>query len=939
MEVTVDFIKYAFVAGEVSPTLYGRSDLEKYDLGLKNARNVFVDYRGGLSSRPGSVFVDFVMEDDKPTKFVPFKFAPDLADTYTLLFGHQYIRFLQGGAYVLEDDLDVEGLTIASPGVVTSTAHGFSNGDWVKLFEVGGIPQLEGRTFVVAGATTDTFQLNDTFGNPFSTVGMGPYTSGGVVARIYTVETDFDAADLYTLRARQSRNLIRLTHPLYPIYDLVRNSDIDWELSIAAIGNSLSSPTGLTATPSTAGDAGMVWAVTAIGPGGEESLASARLVVVNSVDYATTAGSLKLTWSPVANAQSYNVYRSNLTPDGGDASRSMLVGFVGSSVGTEFIDTNIIPDFTLTPPENYNPFTDGAVTYIDVTAEGTGYSKNATVSVSGGGGSGFSGYPIVNEAGEILGVVIVNGGGGYTSAPTVSFGGGGSGATATAEVGPTTGNFPSVSEIFQQRQVYAATLNQPLTMWGSKPRLFDNFDGSRAVVANDSYEYDLDSEEAAPIRHLTAMRAGLLVWSQAGIWQLTGGTDQAVTATNALADPQSFTGVALLPPLKIDTDLLYLEGKGSTVRLLAYNDLAKVYSGQDMSILSSHLFTPFRQLTHWSYAQEPFKIVWARRTDGALLTFTVVKEQNVYAWTQNWTKGLYEDVLAIQEGNQDRVYTMVSRYINGRWTKMVEVFADREIELIEDAWCVDSGLALPLNTPNANLISISAAQGEDVVVVADAAVFTSGDVGNVLRVGGGKGFVTEFVSSTEIKCHFTQPITSVIPESDGNGPLLSNAGDWFYDTPVTVMTGLWHLEGETVSILADGNVLPTQVVVDGTVTLTVASTRVIIGLPYRSWAETLPAVAPDQVIEGRRKRDVAVAVQVSTTRGMQYGTKLTNLREIKERSTEPYGEPTVPINGVRYNYIPSSFNLGGTLHFVQDNPLPMTLLGIVIDTDVGDDKD
>ena len=51
-----NLIQYAYVSGEISPTLYSRSDLEKYDLGLALARDYFVDYRGGISTRPGSEF-------------------------------------------------------------------------------------------------------------------------------------------------------------------------------------------------------------------------------------------------------------------------------------------------------------------------------------------------------------------------------------------------------------------------------------------------------------------------------------------------------------------------------------------------------------------------------------------------------------------------------------------------------------------------------------------------------------------------------------------------------------------------------------------------------------------------------------------------------------------------------------------------------------------
>ena len=60
-----DVVKFAFIAGEISPTLFGRSDLTKYDLGMAEAHNFFVDYRGGLSSRPGFEFIDLKAEMER----------------------------------------------------------------------------------------------------------------------------------------------------------------------------------------------------------------------------------------------------------------------------------------------------------------------------------------------------------------------------------------------------------------------------------------------------------------------------------------------------------------------------------------------------------------------------------------------------------------------------------------------------------------------------------------------------------------------------------------------------------------------------------------------------------------------------------------------------------------------------------------------------------
>lgn len=85
--MSTELIKYAFISGELSPTLFGRTDLTKYDLAMALAYNWFVDYRGGLTTRPATEFLDFIKAHDKDIKLVEFQFSPDLSNTYVLMFG------------------------------------------------------------------------------------------------------------------------------------------------------------------------------------------------------------------------------------------------------------------------------------------------------------------------------------------------------------------------------------------------------------------------------------------------------------------------------------------------------------------------------------------------------------------------------------------------------------------------------------------------------------------------------------------------------------------------------------------------------------------------------------------------------------------------------------------------------------------------------------
>jgi len=727
---------------------------------------------------------------------------------------------------------------------------------------------------------------------------------------------------------------------MYAVRNLTRSGAANWSLTLEQFENTLARPQNVTVTASGAGQASVGFAVTAVFEDGQESLAGDWGFKTSMVNYTTTAGSARVVWDPVPGALYYNVYRTRSSPDDFMISRSFQLGFVGRTSGAHFVDANIIPDFARTPPLDDNPFADGAITRIDVLTEGNNYPNTTTITITDPTGTGFIGYPVIatsyagSAIGPICGVQIISGGKGYTN-PSVTLGsvGAGAGATFSVEVGPLTGNNPYVGNVFQQRQVYAGTDNVPLGVFGSRPGRPSNFGTSEVVIASDSFEFEIDSEDVSAIRHLITTRGGLLVVNQSGIWQLAGTNGAALTPTNALAEPHSYKGATKLPPIKIDSDILYAEP--NSIRLLSYDDRLKVYSGTDVSILSNHLIAENKQITHWGYADEPFKTVWGRRSDGEMLGFTILKEQNVYAWCRMHTRGLFEDVVVIREDIIDTSYFMVKRFIGGRWLKYIEKMATRRSTDQEDAFCVDAGLALGTTFGSVD-IRVAAKTGNNIAVTASAAAFAVGDVGKTLRGGGGKMTVVSYTSATQINVNIVKDLTELFVEDDTPKPI--PAGYWTLDAPVTTLRGMYHLEGETVKIVADGNVKPNQVVTNGRITLPAPATPVSIGLGYTCIARTLPPIVPGAVIEASRKRIVGAAIRLNESRGVKAGPDLQHLRPIKERTNEAWGQPTRVMNGIKVLMIDPQWDENGQTYFVQDAPLPSTILGHIVMTDVGDNE-
>ena len=156
-----------------------------------------------------------------------------------------------------------------------------------------------------------------------------------------------------------------------------------------------------------------------------------------------------------------------------------------------------------------------------------------------------------------------------------------------------------------------------------------------------------------------------------------------------------------------------------------------------------------------------------------------------------------------------------------------------------------------------------------------------------------------------------------------------------YDGETTsVVGGLWHLVGEEVAILADGSTHPRRVVNEcGQVELIASFSKVHIGLPYRSILATLPASweGMEAVAQSYKKNVSDAYLRVYQTAGMKAGPALDRLREFPPRSNEDWDEPTALKNALQQ--VPTDFQWTdeGQTFVVQDDPLPATVLGWVLD--------
>lgn len=727
----ITVIKPSFSAGELSPSVWGRVDFAKWNIGAAVMRNMFVNYRGPSSSRAGLLYCATSLtpasSSSLPPKLVSFQF--NIFQSYVLEFGvdpigRPYMRVVANGGSVLETPIPITGATQANPCVI-SAVNSYSNGDWIFGANVAGMTQLNSRTFVVSAVTPTSFSLKDLFGNPINALQFGAYTSGGTFARIYTTfSSPYALADLPYLKVVQSADVMTLccvnqvTGTEYPPIDLARLAANSWSFTQTTFASAITAPSGCTASTSVTASPATQYAycVTAIDAAtGEESVASNVAHITNSDDIAVTAGSHTINWNPVAGAAYYNIYQA---PPSYDTAVPIgtVFAFIGSAYGNQFVNSNIIADQTVTPPVHTNPFARGAIASVGtIVSSGTFTQATTSATINTGTGTGGIIVPVVVSSAVLAGIVQ-NGGQGYLGTDTVTFSDSGSGASITAplNVGPQSGTYPSVAAYFQSRRIYAGTLNSPDTLFGSQTGAYQNMDSSVPPIDSDAIVTTPWGQQVNGIQWMQPMPGGLIVATGADAWQITGssGPGSALTPSSQSAQPQESNGFSpIVQPLKINYDIVYNQQLGYIIRDLQYNFFANIYAGSDISVLSNHLFDGF-QVVSWAWANVPWKIVWAVRDDGKFLSLTFDKEEQLAGWGRQDTNGFVAGNVVATEPPVDAPYFLIKRYIAGQrqWAYFIERMDNRLWAGPEDPWCVDAGLTLPQPAPNATL-SAAAASG------------------------------------------------------------------------------------------------------------------------------------------------------------------------------------------------------------------------------------
>jgi hypothetical protein len=812
--------------------------------------------QGGVTNRPGTVFVAEVKDSSKTVRLIPFTF--NRSQSYVLEFGNLYMRVHKNGTPVRLTGQNITAISNASPGVLTyDGADTYANGDDIYISGIVGAigTYLNGRTFRVANVNTgaNTFELNYIDGTAVNTTSMGSYTSGGTIAEVFTLTTTYVEADLSSLSFTQSADVLTIAHPTYPVREVARVSETSWTIANKTFGSAQAAPTN----PANTGGAGTVthWKITAVASDTREE--SAPTSATSTTSTPSVGGEITVSWTSASGAQEYNVYKATINS-------ASQYGYIGTTTGTAFVDNGITPDFSLQPPVAKTPF-------------------------------------------------------------------------GSAD------NYPSAVTYAQQRLFFANTNNDPEKIWGSRVGQFTNYDVSSPLQDDDALTFVIASTTVNAVRHLVDI-GKLIVFTDAGEWTVGGGTGDILAPTTINPTQHSYNGASSLRPIVVDSTALYVQSRGSIVRDFDFDFSSDGYKGSDLTTFSTHLFDGYT-LSDWTYQKTPNSTLWAVRSDGKLLGLTYIREQNIVGWHRHDFDGTIENVCAIPEGSEDRLYCVIKRTINGATHRYVERFASRLITDIKDAIFLDCEASYDGRNTGSTSMTISGGTNwtydETLTLTASASTFASTNVGDEVHITGSDGTIIRFT----ITGYTGVTVVTGHPHKTVPASMRSTAiTDWAL--AVDSLTGLWHLEGEQVSILADGFVAAnpnneaytTVTVANGSITLDRPYGVIRVGLPYLSDVETLDIDTVDaETLVDREKNITDVSIFVESSRGIWIGPQppsdddddpLENLYEAKVRFNETYDEPVdLKTEKIKVN-IASQYNSNGRVFIRQVDPLPLSILSI-----------
>jgi len=762
----------------------------------------------------------------------------------------------------------------------------------------------------------------------------------------YEIASPYLLADLtnadgtFALRFVESADVVYIAHTKYQPRKLVRNGPTSWALSAVQPTGGPFKTENITATT--------VYASAATG--------AVTLTASAAIFTAELVGSLvRLQPQDFSAIPPWEPYTEIVNGTGGNP-----LGLRRRSAGKNYLCTTSYAITGTGDTAAVRTGTDKPVHTSGTSKDGTGNKVNAVAELVGVAWQFTDpGYGIVKITGytsptQVTGTVVAASSTGIAQLPAYVVGSGNATTRWALSDWSDVEGWPSHVAFFRERLIFGRSQR----IWMSVAGDYENFsklDDSGQVAADMAIVIDLQSTQVNNMLWLETFSPSieaLMVGTAGSEFVVKSQTENAVFGPdNITAAMISTFGSRNMQPRRVGNVILYAQRAGLKLRDLNYDFYSSNDGSNDQSLLAEHMLRP--GIIQIEYQQEPHSTLWAIRSDGGLIAMTYSREQYPDPPHGGWHRhpvgggGIVEAICAIPAPDQsrDELWAVVRLTIGGvtrRYVGWME-WEHRTGDDQQDAFYVDWGLTLD---NSAETITGSSActltPGAGATVKGETAVqfnaadpiFQAGDVGREIQARlqstaddgkilytTAKAKITDFSSSTMVFATITAAFPTLAAVA---------AADW--RLTVTTISGLSHLEGQTVDVCADGATHPQRVVSGGSIVLQAPACKVHVGLPMKGRLQTMRmnAGAQDGTSQGKLTRINKAVIRVLDTLGLRFGPSFDALDTMDFRSPDNPMDNAPPLfTGDRVIDWEADYDTEPWLCFETADPLPCTIVAIM----------
>jgi hypothetical protein len=458
----------------------------------------------------------------------------------------------------------------------------------------------------------------------------------------------------------------------------------------------------------------------------------------------------------------------------------------------------------------------------------------------------------------------------------------------------TTTGYPYVMGFHDGRSVLGRTDTEPQSIWFSQSddlqnmRLDSWVEGAAEVEDDDAIAIGLNSLRIDPIHWFSAQKE-LVVGTAGSQWVITS-EGAAVTPSDIKAVVHSATPSASVQPAFSNQIALFLDRSQRELYEIGFSFDDQAFVTTLVTILADHIFRSMG--TELAYQRLPHSIVWAERADGRAATLSYNRQHEILGWGQQIFGGAFSSGAAVLEsiavipGADDSSQVLDSDERDEVWfivKRTINGATERYIEFLEKVF--EGPLREDYSTEEA---------WRDQVI-------------------------TEMVDAFYVDCGITVTQASSV-----------------------TVSGLSHLEGQTVTVLANGRVHRDVVVSSGAITLDYAVTKAQVGLPYTSRYESLKIAVGAQAGTAVNKVKAVTGVgavildsgafkATSVDYDSFSGRRQHDLQDISPRRDETMASNTAQplVSGEVSVSTETHYPPDARVYIESDLPLPLTILALI----------